>query len=232
MEKRILIIGNSEGLQGVKIDIENYKRFFKNSYGGDWYDSEIIEKLNVSKTSLTAELSKLKNLSLDYLIVIFSGHGAQQRETILELNSNGESISESNLKNLADRQLNIFDCCRAYSEMESKAIINEMAARSFSFTNTRKKYEKRIMEANHQQICLYACAIGECAYDTARGGAYSKNLLTCALDIQGEYKLVGTAHQEASRLTTIEFNNQHPEAELPRLISSQQLILAINPKIG
>ena len=45
---------HSDGLPGVKVDIENSKRFFKSSYG-DWYDSEIIDKADVSKQELTKE---------------------------------------------------------------------------------------------------------------------------------------------------------------------------------
>lgn len=229
MEKRILIIGNTDGLPGVKIDVENYKTFFKSSYGGDWYSSEIIEKVNSSKSEIKTTLENIKSKSLDYLIIIFSGHGGQERETVLEINSSGETINESEFKNLADRQLNIFDCCRAYPETITKGIINEMETRTFSFTNTRARFEKRIMEANRQQVNLYACAIGEYAHDTSKGGAYSKNLLAVSTIISGDYKLVGTAHEEASVLTTREFPDQHPDADLLRLLSSQQLIIGIKP---
>ncbi len=229
MEKRILIIGNTDGLPGVKVDVESYKTFFKSSYGGDWYDSEIIEKVNSSKSEIKTTLENLKSKSLSYLIVIFSGHGGQERETVLELNSIGELINESELKNIAYRQLNIFDCCRAYPETLTKSIINEMQTRTFSTTNTRARFEKRIMDANHQQVSLYACAIGECAHDTSKGGAYSKNLLSCSSTIAGDFKLVGTAHEEASVLTTREFSDQHPDADLLRLLSSQQLIIGIKP---
>lgn len=229
MEKKILIIGNTDGLPGVKVDIESYKAFFKSSYGGDWYDSEIIEKVNSSKSEIKITLENLKSQALNYLIVIFSGHGGQERETILELNSNGELINESELKNIAYRQLNIFDCCRAYPETMTKGIVNEMQTRTFSYTNTRARFEKRIMEANQQQVSLYACTVGEYAHDTSQGGAYSKNLLASATTIDSDYKLIGTAHEEASILTTREFPGQHPEANLLRLLSSQQLIIGIKP---
>lgn len=229
MNKRILIIGNNEGLPGVKVDIENYKRFFKSSYGGDWYDSEIIEKLNTSKSDLTTLLTRLKAESLNYLIIIFSGHGGQERETVLELNSTGECISESELKNLAYRQLTIFDCCRCYSQSLMESVTNEMKVKLFAVRNTREKYETRIMEAIHQQASLYACSIGEYANDTAKGGAYSKNLINSSISDANEFTLVGTAHETASTLTRMEFRNQNPEAVLPRCLSSQQLIIGIKP---
>ena len=229
MEKRILIIGNTNGLPGVKVDVENYKTFFKSSYGGDWYDSEIIEKINVTKSDLEREVVNLKSKTLDYLVVIFSGHGGQERETILELNANEELINESSLKNLAHRQLNIFDCCRAFPETLIKSVLNEMQERTFSKTNTRKRYEDRIMQANRQQISLYACAIGEYAHDTSKGGAYSKNFLNRSSDIQENFKLVSSAHQEASALTSREFPDQHPAGDSLRLLSTQQLIIGIKP---
>lgn len=227
MQKRILIIGNDDGLPGVKVDFENYKRFFKSNYGGEWSDVEIIEKLNVSKADLLTQLISLKAMKLDYLIVVFSGHGGQERETMLELNSKGECIAESDLKNLAHRQLNIYDCCRSYPQLLLDSVRSEMKLKLYSFISTRLKFEKRIMEASHQQVCLYACSIGEVANDTSKGGAYSKNLINCSISDTNEYTLVGTAHEAASILTTVEFSKQHPDSVIPRYFTSQQLIIGV-----
>lgn len=228
MQKRILIIGNNHGLPGVKVDIEKYKSFFKSSYGGSWRDDEIIEKLNVSKAELLAELARIKG-TLNYLIVIFSGHGGQERETMLELNSKGECIGESDLTNLAYRQLNIYDCCRSFPEIVTESFKAQLRAKLFSIVNTRQKFEERIMAAEHQQVSLYACSIGEYANDTNEGGAYSKNLISAARNIDEEFMLVGTAHMNASIETTREFPEQHPASIIPRLMSSKQLIIAIKP---
>ncbi len=230
MRKKVLLIGNSEGLPGVKVDIENYKGFFKSNCGGDWVDFEITTKLNASKKDVISELASMKALSLDYSIIIFSGHGGQKRETLLELNSAGELLSESELKNISQRQLTIYDCCRSYAQpiMDSKsftAILNK----GLSDVSTRERYEKRIMEAIPQQVCLYACSIGEVAHDTSRGGVYSKYFLQSARNLQSSFKLVGTAHEEAATLTTADFKDQHPDAILPRCLTSQQLIISINP---
>jgi hypothetical protein len=228
MQKRILIIGNNHGLPGVKVDIEKYKSFFKSSYGGLWRDNEITEKLNVSKTELLAELTRIKG-TLNYLIVIFSGHGGQERETMLELNSSGECIGESELKNLAYRQLNIYDCCRSYPEIVTESLKAQLRTNLFSAVDTRQKFEERIMAADHQQVSLYACSIGEYANDTNEGGAYSKNLISVARNIDEEFMLVGTGHMKASLETTKEFPKQHPDSIIPRLMSSKQLIFAIKP---
>ncbi len=235
MKKKILIIGNDNGLPGVKVDITNFQTFFKSAFGGNWQDPEIDVKVNCSLTDLRKDLSSLKGLNLDYLIIIFSGHGGQKRETVLELNSKGETIGDSELQNIAKRQLNIYDCCRSIGQQtnESLALVNKI--KLYSAFNTREKYEKRIMQAINQQVSLYSCSVGEVSNDTSEGGLYSKHFIDSAKNINSEYKLVGEAHTEAYNLV-VEANkylpkdkHQHPESVLPRCLSDQQLIISINP---
>jgi hypothetical protein len=235
MEKRILLFGNDEGLPGVKVDMKNYKQFFKSPVGGNWLDIEINTLINPTKKELVDWLSLYKNLSLDYLIVIYSGHGGQERETLLEINPKGELIGESELKHIAKRQLNVFDCCRCYPESLHESFQLEALAKSFSAFNTRQIFEKRILQAIPQQVSLYSCAIGEISNDTKEGGIYSQTFLMSARQIHDEYKLIGTTHIEAAE-KTIEITkhlpkekHQHPEAILPKCLSSQQLIISINP---
>lgn len=235
MKKHILIIGNNEGLPGVKIDIENYNQFFMSPFGGNWFPNEINVKLNPTKSELSAELNRLKGMSLDYLIVIFSGHGGQERETILELNPRGETIGESDLKYLATRQLNIFDCCRCYPMSLNESALFKVLSKAFTGINTREKFEKRILQAVPQQVDLYSCSINEISNDTSDGGVYSKYLIQSAKNIVDNFKLIGNAHQEAFDLT-MGYNlglpidkQQHPEAVLPRCLSSQQLIISVKP---
>lgn len=236
MKKKIVIIGNNEGLPGVKVDIENYKQFFKSPFGGNWLDEEIDVKLNPLKTELIIELNRLKGLLLDYLIVIFSGHGGQERETMLELNSRGELIGESELKYLASRQLNIYDCCRCYPISINESRQFEALAKPFSNINTREKFDKRIKQAISQQVSLYSCSIGEVSNDTSEGGVYSKYLIQSAKNVVDDFKLIGNAHNEAYNLT-VDNNkklqidkHQHPDAVLPRCLSTQQLIISVKPK--
>lgn len=239
MKKKILLIGNTADLPGVKVDIYNYVSFFKSQFGGQWNDSEIKIKLNPTKTQLKLAIEILKLESLDFLIVVFSGHGGQTRETILELNSSGETIGESELKNIAKRQLNIYDCCRCYPEpllekaIESKKII--AFSKGGAVLPTRVKYENRIQQAIPQQVSLYSCSIGEVSNDTYKGGLYSINLIESAGNLNSEYKLVGEAHSEAKTKTWIEsitnsdYKIQNPAAILPRCLSNQQLIIGVRP---
>ncbi len=235
MEKRILLFGNDEGLPGVKVDLKNYKDFFKSPIGGNWLEIEIDTLLNPTKSDLTTKLNLYKTLKLDYLIIVYSGHGGQERETLLEINPRGELIGESELTHISQRQLNIFDCCRCYPEALHESYQFEALAKSFSEFNFRKAYEKRILQAIPQQVTLYSCAIGEISNDTKEGGIYSQYLLKSARQVSDEYKLIGTTHVEAAN-NTIETTkklpkekHQTPEAILPKCLSSQQLIISINP---
>ncbi len=239
MKRKLLLIGNTNGLGGVKVDIENYKNFFKSLPGGQWEDSEIEIELNPSRISLELTILSLKVTKPDFLVVVFSGHGGQERELVLELNASHECIEESRLQFIAQRQINIYDCCRCVSEplVERKQFEQKSKFFSHKDESLKEKYNKRIMQALPQQISLYSCAIGEGSNDTVKGGLYTIALLDSATSLSSmtEYKLVGNTHFEAAEATTIatkhypQDRQQHPEAVLPKCLSSQQLIFSINP---
>jgi hypothetical protein len=233
MKKRILIIGNNHGLTGVNIDVKNYNQFFRSPVGGSWEDYEITKKLNPRKNELQIELDLLKKLDLDYLIIVFSGHGGQKRETVLELNSSGETINDSELQKIAKRQLNIYDCCRSLPEDLSESVTFSALLKSIGSQNTRLRYEARIMQAIHQQASLYSCYIGEGSWDSSEGGIYTVQLIKAAKNITTEFKSVGAAHVEAAE-KTLEASKakptlQHPDAVLYRCLSTQELIISIKP---
>jgi hypothetical protein len=237
-----LVIANTNGLDGTKIDIINFVKFLKSNHGGAWLNSEIHEPLyNPSLDELKSALGGIKRNNYDYVIVLFSGHGGQIRETILEINGDEEVIAESQLKNLAPRQLTIFDCCRVLPSYKADDAIMSKSTMHFSESAIpnlreiiRKKYNERIMEAIPQQATLYSCSINESSYDTTNGAVYLTNLLDAAKKINREFKLVGVAHQEA-KAPTIEYSLrkhtgiQTPDQFLPKCLSNQQLIISINP---
>jgi hypothetical protein len=236
MKRKALLIGNSNGLPGVKLDISNFTTFLKQYVGGQWYDSEIVIKMNPLKTDLIATISSLKSERNDFMFVVFSGHGAYKKGTVLEINAREEIINESDLKFIAPRQISIFDCCRNLVSATEKRLWKRSIEMFDSATsNIRAKYDTRIMQAIEQQVSLYACSVNESALDTERGGLYINNLLKAAGNINStEYKLVGIAHEEAKETTKKDAwnkrkHNQNPTATLPKCLSSQQLIICINP---
>ncbi len=237
MKRTALLIGNSNGLAGVKIDINNFNNFLKSDIGGKWYDSEITVEMNPTRRSLLAKIEQLKTENNDFAIVVFSGHGAYTKNTILELNRNEEIISEIDLKYISKRQISIFDCCRnvVQEPLKNKALLSDSFNRSERNDYIRNKYDARIMQSIEQQISLYACSIGESALDTENGGLYSSLLLkSVSPDYDSLYKLVGEAHEQASEKTknaawVMELHRQNPSATIPKCLSSQQLIMSINP---
>lgn len=239
MKRKALLIGNSNGLAGVKLDIANWVKFLKSKKGGQWYGNEIDIVMNPKKSDILSRIANIKASSPDFVIAVFSGHGAYQRKkTMLEINEN-EEISESNLIGIAPRQISVFDCCRGVlTEVlsESQREVRAFSKGGIFQRSVRPYYEERIMKAIPQQICLYACSIDESAMDTERGGIYTNQLLYCSSSFQKneDYKLVATAHGAAADGTRsaalCSKHTQNPDAIFqPECQPEQQLIIGINP---
>lgn len=234
MRKRALLIGNTSGLPGVKVDILRFSTFLHSNVGGAWQSSEIDVLQDERKNVLLEKIDSLKRQSLDYLMILFSGHGGQHRQTILELNQHGECIEETILRGISTRQMNIYDCCRAFPQEITKSATDSLSARLFESGDFyRTQYENRIMAAIPQQALLYSCSIGQVSYDTPSGGVYLTNLLKAARTFSSDqkFKLIGLAHEEAVTPTFANSKKekgglQVPEAVLPKCLSSQQLIIS------
>ncbi len=237
MKRKALLIGNSNGLPGVKKDILKWQSFLMSNTGGKWFSSEIDINMNPTKASLMSKIEEIKN-KYDFVIVMFSGHGAYSKGTILEINDKDEYIYENDLKNIAPRQISVFDCCRALVTQDSiSESLRTFSIKDQAISNIRQAYETRIMMSNPQQISLYACSIGESAYDSNDGGYYTKNFLESTnIFIDGQpFSTVGIVHGASAAKTTFEVKEkenkiQRPDAFLPKCLSSQQLIISINPK--
>lgn len=239
IKRKALLIGNSNGLPGVKVDLDNSKKFLMSLDGGAWNEDEITVLNNPSRLRLLTKIECFKG-KYDFMIVIFSGHGAYGRETILELNQDEELIQESQLIAIAPKQITIFDCCRARVQeplFESRSTITFSDSGDSSVRyRVRKRYDLLISNAIDQQIRLYACSVGETALDTTNGGLYLSNLLSQArvFASEEEYKRVGRLHQIVSKgveqqAWINELHRQHPDAVLPKCLSCQQLVFSINP---
>jgi hypothetical protein len=236
VKRKAILIGNTSGLPGVKVDLARFSGFLQSNTGGAWEWNEIDILPDISRADLLLKIQQWKNSGFDYVNVLFSGHGGQSRkETILELNKSGEQIDESILRGIAPRQLTIYDCCRCYEEQFAKAA-NRFENRTASFyesaSTVRLRYVARIMQAVPQQARLYSCSVGQVSYDSPEGGIYLANLLKAAGNFDNEFKLVGLAHEEAVTPTiyhslTKQDGRQNPESILPKCLSSQQLVISI-----
>jgi hypothetical protein len=236
MKRKAFLIGNTNGLPGVNIDLINFQTFLISDTGGAWHPTEIEIIKNPSRSNLLARIELAKLEKFDYVIVHFSGHGGHQRRTVLELNKSGDTIEDRDLHGIAQRQLSIHDCCRTISTQtnERAALDSSDFMLKKSFDSVRLRYDRRILQAIPQQALLYSCSIGQTALDTSDGGLYTLSLLAAAriIDDGSEFKTVGDAHQIACIVTSAHAarqnrTNQNPESILPRCLTQQQLILSI-----
>lgn len=238
MRRIALLIGNSNGLEGVKKDLYDWRNFLVSISGGAWVKDEIKILMNPSKVDLLNFIGGIRDKN-DFAIVIYSGHGGYSKETILEINENEEIVTETDLLNIAPKQISVFDCCR--SLVTNLDCLNE---RQMYFASggllpniqvVRARYEERIKQAIDQQICLYACGVGETALDTEAGALYIQELVSEAKEFPNnrEFNTVEMVHRIASLCTRISAKKrgytQNPTANLPKCLSSQKLILSINP---
>ncbi len=237
------MIGNTAGLGGVTADMNAWRSFLRSETGGCWYNHEIVTKTNMSCSDLRTLLKVTKEEHNDFVIVVFSGHGGIRREQVLYPNSSNEAIMEYELKGLAPRQITELDCCRVYetalecrrSLFSEGGVITDGMNRSAII---REQYERRIMQACEQQVTLYACSIGESAYDNGQYGYFTHELLAVAQVMDGyKYKPISDIMPDATARTTYKVRlyvgaEQHPTVSKPRCHSSQDLILSINPMIG
>lgn len=231
MRRLAYLFGNTNGLVGVQKDLIEVRNFLMSNIGGNWYEKEICLKYNMSLADLNSDLNKLRKSNLDYLILYFSGHGdAERRDSFIILNKFKEFIDVKDLEKIATRQLNIYDCCRAFDHSPEKSMESNFSLfEDTDLTSIRSQYENRIMQASPQQMNLYSCALGECSIDDD-GGVYTKNLLHHAQVFHERENLVSDVHKSAAFDTCVDSNmEQNPCCKMLKLPPEKQLIISINP---
>jgi hypothetical protein len=233
MRKKILMIGNTTRLRGVSIDIYTYYDFFTSPVGGNWCHEEIDILRNPMRSSLFKKLDEIERTGYDYVITIFSGHGKEMGSgTVLGINGQKEKIAMSDLTNLSQRQLLIFDCCRVHVDCDFTEEKPTML--SMSRAPIRQAYEDRIEDSPPQEVILFACAEGESAFDSEDGGRYSQCLLYAAQMVStnsdSPFVSVSTVHHQAAALMKQDsLTDQHPQILQSRCPPSCRLPLAVNP---
>lgn len=234
MRRFALLIGNTDGLPGVSVDMANWRQFLLDPKGGLWEPNEVELMTDPSLEALRAKLLDIKSKAFDYVVVTFSGHGDYCRQTRLYINPQYEKIGESELKGLSTRQLTVFDSCRNVEPVMDS--VNE-SLRTFSVGSekqVRDRFDNRIMQSYEQQAVLYSCSIGQSAYDSSEGGYYTKNLLKCArMEFDGDCNTVNAIHDLAKAKTYAEVLEketvtQVPDSVFARCVPQRQLIISLN----
>jgi hypothetical protein len=129
MNRKLILLKNpgikaSDGnyAPGVNIAIERYKSFFKSPIGGAWDDNEIIEINNSEfdlKTAVKNLLNDFDKQHIDYSIIVFVGHGANENSKDIIQLEDSQSITIDELKypqNESLKRLIIVDACRSFTQ--------------------------------------------------------------------------------------------------------------------
>lgn len=238
MKRKAVLVCNNDA-SGATHDIDKWRKYLLSGGGGAWVDGEIERLVNPTLTHLTSTLERVKRENNDFVIVVFAGHGEWERTTLLEINPQGEEVSETAFNNLSTREIVCLDCCRGVNRLTESSVEAEL--RMFSanqMDSLRQAYDNRMMQAYPQQVNLYACKVGQCAYGDNNGGFYTNNLIEAAHDFlpNSDFQTINRAHNIAAPQTTIETRLrecalQEPEMAEGRCVTNRQLIIGVSTKM-
>lgn len=240
MKRKAILIGNRRNLDIVTpIDMFRFAQFLMSNQGGAWDVGEIVPWMDKSAQSILDGLDAIKNEKNDYVIVYFTGHGALQGGTIMEVNPSLELLEENSFFGLAERQLNILDCCRS---LHSTPLSIYGSSRRMSSTekslrvDVRKEYDDLVMGSAPQLVRLYSCSEGESSFPSASGSYYTNNLIGCVNELLSSTQIVSVhqCHAVAALKTTSNVQNdlkrdQHPAIIPTKCISLAELPFGFNP---
>ena len=186
MKRKAILIGNSRGLSVTPLDMFNIARFLMSYQGGAWKACEIEPWLDMDVNELLKGVETIAVEKYDYVIVYFTGRGGLQGDTIIEVNTKNQLIKENSLFGLADRQLNILDCCRIiqttplsiYGSSRGMSAIEQKLC-----DDVRAEYDDLVMNAAPQMVKMYSCAENETSYATKTGSYYTNNLIVCSKEL-------------------------------------------------
>ena len=254
MKRKILIItnpgekGDEHYCNGVYVDADNYKSFFKAPYGGYW--SEQTEILHLDKPSKIVVNREINELGLcDFSILIFCGHGfysSHSDSNIIQLNKD-DRIDSLDLRKAYNKRIIILDSCR---EVSKEYITDNVIIKAKLFTESlsglsklhpeqcKKYYNQTIENCKNQLIVSYSCNLNEFAGDSSsKGGYYSSSLLKVArkwvddkidsIDLDKDYLTVNfpRLHEDSIPLTVrLSSGEQNPQIDKPRLPSTEKYL--------
>lgn len=184
MKRQAILIGapgsvySDSYLQGVEYDIKNYIKFLQSPSGGAWDKSEIIAVKHPEKENLIEGIKKIK---ADYVLTIFSGHGAYSNggQTILAINRT-QYVTLKQLVCRSPKQMFIVDACRSFVDSGISGFLGEEHR---SFPSRLTKQQSRIMfdtylsQCENGAVVCYSCSVGESSIDSNDGGYFTTSLL-------------------------------------------------------
>lgn len=190
MKKKVIIVTNNHGGIGAHNDYDTYHTYFTSLEGGAWDESEILRIHEPTRAQLLNYLDTPYIKNLDYLVLVFSGHGGladNKQDTKLCLRGNAlidaYTVTDREIQHKAKRQLTILDCCRYYEINNRQVILETVNASKQAFdmnilrAKVREAYEQRIKDTPNSWLNLYACPKG----GSTQGGDGKGGVFTIAL---------------------------------------------------
>lgn len=238
VSRKALIIGSPDAkIPGVKIDMENLRKFLLSPVGGLWYSSEITTLITPTASVIRAEIETLKRKG--YSVVFFAGHGYhsnQRGNTILHINSK-ETLNSLELRVGAPKHTLVLDCCR---KRENEKQLLKAAMESFAFDSSKRQvlnpsecrryFDQEIARCDDGLVVMNSCSIDETAGEEEfSGGYYTSSLLDSAnewaekklrdIDLTKLFSTLSTqmCHEAAAdRVKLLSGGRQTPIFEAPR----------------
>lgn len=245
MKRKAVLIGNTRNLSGTPKDLAMVARHLVSYQGGGWVKDEIEIFIDEPASFIVDKFEKIRDENNDFVIVYFTGHGMMQGNTITEVNLAQELIDEDVLFGLAERQINILDCCRGvvttpvpiFRRRRSMVPVN-----SDEIEEVRKQYDDLIMNGSAPQfVRMYSCDANESSYCLSNGSCsyYTRSLMDSISDILKKDNIarVYACHQEAAIRTTDSVlndlkQNQHPVIIPAKCAAAAELPLGFNPVLS
>ncbi len=163
---------------------EIYSTFFKSTAGGSYYQEEVEFLCEPTHIQLDLKISKKK---LDYGIIVYVGHGANQNDNQLFHLNKDEIIRPGQYLCNSNKQIIILESCRVLLDsiptvdLEDKipAFKNGGIVRHpLSVEQSREIYNSHIKRCENGVTICYACQLGTSAYNYI----FSKSFLEQAME--------------------------------------------------
>ncbi len=181
MTRKAIIIGApGNNLNGVKFDVENYTTFLMSPSGGAWARYEIMDMINPTKKDLLKRIADIEDI--DYVLVIFSGHGAWEKGTdrqIIKINDT-QKMYLDDLITSAPKQLFIVDACRSLVEglsgFDNGGVFMNFPS-NLSIKDARQAFDNHLRKCKDGVMICTSCEIKKTSADGDDGSFFSNSLL-------------------------------------------------------
>lgn len=192
MNKKVYIIkGYSKTERERTIDrqfCEWFSEFFKSTAGGGYYINEVEYMDEPTHIELNKKLSSEK---LDYGIIVYIGHGANQNDNqLFQLNEN-EIIKAGQFILNCDKQIIILESCRVLAQSVPMVDLADkipafenggIFRNALTIEESREIYESHIKRCQNGLMVCYACKLGEEAYNFIFSKMFLQHAMNWHLD--------------------------------------------------